>query len=185
MRRRAVFSFQRLLLTFVPTLFVFAACGGGDDVASGDDDDDADARSSANNSRDEKGSNDVTVPAVKDGVFAGGSVRIEYSGGKDFKADIQGNGVTQGGFTLLTFASEEASIVLSFQPDSEDDPGGLLITTKDISTAGEWGGDCSVSAEDGAKELKGEFECDEIEGVEPGTAKSHKIRVQGNFSVSR
>ena len=180
-------SFRKLLLLLIPVLLILGSCGGGDDDdSSSDDDDGGDTPSSAKRSGDRKGSNgDVDVPTVKDGAFAEGSVHIEYSGGKDFKGDLKGSGFTQGGFTLLTFASDDAAVTISFQPESKDEVGGLLISTKDFSTAAVWGTDCSVDAQEGAKAFKGEFECDEIEGIEPGKVKSHKVRVKGNFSVSR
>jgi hypothetical protein len=182
-----MFSFPKLFSIFLPAMLILAACGGGDDDESsgdGDDDDGGDTTSSVNRG-DKKGSNDSKIPTLKDGGFGGGSVHIEYSGGKDFKGDFEGNGIAQGGFTLLTFVSDHGSVLISFQPDSKDEPGGLAITTKDISTAGEWGVDCSITAEEEGNKLEGEFECDEIEAIEPGGVKSHKVRVKGNFSVSR
>lgn len=178
-----------LLLMFIPAVLVITGCGGGgdDDDDSGGDDDGGDTTSSEKSNGDNKSSNrDVDIPDIKDGNFTDGSVHLEYSGGKDFKGDIKGNGIATGGFTLLTFADEEGSVLISFQPDSKDEPGGLAITTKDISTAGEWGDECSISVDDGAKELKGEFECGQIEALEVSSAgKTLKVRVKGNFSLTR
>lgn len=190
-------SFRKLRLALIPALLMLAACGGGDDDddSSGDNDVGADATSAANNgggtrstatSGGNKGSKaKVDVPTVRDGTFGEGSVHVEYSGGKDFKGDVEGNGIAQEGYTLLTFGDRDAAVILTFQHDSKDEPGTISITTNDLFTTAEWGSDCSVTVEDGDKELKGEFECDQVEGVEPGSTKSHKVRVKGNFSVPR
>jgi len=54
-----------------------------------------------------------------------------------------------------------------------------------MATAGEWGTQCTVTVDDGATELKGEFECKEVEATDMKSAKSYKVRIQGDFAVPR
>lgn len=177
--------FRRFLLVLMMLLALGSlatACGGDDSDDSGDD-----ATSADDDKGDSKSSNknDVKVPTIKDGVLADGSAHVEVSGDKDLKLDPKGGGFIQGGFALLTFTNSEATVILSFQPDSKDEPGGLSFTTKDVSTAGEWGKDCSVTVDDGAKELKGDFSCKELEAVSPTTTKNFKVKINGSFTLPR
>lgn len=174
-----------LLLTILPVVLAFAACGGGDDS----DDSDNPFSSGDEKSGDSKSSNgddfDVKVPIMKDGVLGDGTAHIQVSGDRDMKLDPKGNGIINGGFALLTFTNSDATVILSFQPGSKDEPGAISFTTKDISTAGEWGADCSVTVDDGAKELKGEFSCKELEAVSPTTTKNFKVKISGSFTLPR
>lgn len=185
--RAHVFSFRRSLLPFIPALAILGACGGSDDDADvSDDADEGSSSPSANNGGATRGSNNTAkVPTIKDGAFDEGTVHIEVSGQKDFKLDAEGNGITMGGFTLLTFANDDATVILTFQVDSKEEPGGVAITATQLSTAGSWGKECTVTAEDGTKELKGEFTCKEVEGVDSKTVKTYKVKVTGKFSVKR
>lgn len=181
-------SLRRSLLILIPALAILGACGGGDDDSDDGGDDDAGASSSPANtsgdgSRSSNGSADI--PAIKDGAFADGEVHVEVSGDKDFKFDVKGNGIATGGYTLLTFASDEATVILAFQADSNDEPGGLSVTNTALATAGEWGKDCTVTLDEGANELKGEFSCKDIDAVQPGSANTFEVRISGNFSVTR
>ncbi len=184
-----MFSLRRSLLVLIPALALLGACGGGADDDSGGDSDDSSeqasspTRSSGDASRSSNG--DVDIPAIKDGAFADGEVHVEVSGDKDFKVDLKGNGYATGGYTLLTFASEEASVLLTFQADSKEEPGGLFVTHTVLATAGEWGTDCTVTVDEGANEVKGEFECKDIDAVQPGTVNTYEVRIKGNFSVTR
>ncbi|MBE0610006.1 MAG: hypothetical protein IH609_11525 [Dehalococcoidia bacterium] len=184
-----MFSLRRSLLVLIPALALLGACGGGDDDDSGGDSDDSNGgsssptRSSGDASRSSNG--DADIPAIKDGAFADGEVHVEVSGDKDFKVDLKGNGYATGGYTLLTFGSEEASVLLTFQADSKEEPGGLFVTHTVLATAGEWGTDCTVTVDESANEVKGEFECKDLDAVQPGTVNAYEVRVLGNFSVTR
>jgi hypothetical protein len=183
-----VSSLRRSLLILIPVLALIGACGGGDDDSDdGGDDSGGDSStpttSGGGSSRSSNG--DVDIPAIKDGAFADGTVHVEVSGDKDFKFDAKGNGIATGGYALLTFASDEASVILAFQADSEDEAGGFSLTHTALATGGEWGRDCTVNLDESANELKGEFSCKEVEGIEPGSVKTYKVRISGNFSVTR
>jgi len=185
-----VSSLRRSLLILIPALALLGACGGGgdDDDSGGDSDDSSDQASSpttsgGGSSRSSNG--DVDIPAIKDGAFADGEVHVEVSGDKDFKFDVKGNGIATGGYTLLTFGNDEASVILAFQAGSKDEAGGLSITHTKLATAGAWGTDCTVTIDEGANEVKGEFSCKDIEGIEPGSANTFEVSIKGDFSVSR
>ena len=127
----------------------------------------------------------MNIPAIKDGNFEKSTVHMEVSGGKDFKLDLEGNGLATNGFTLLTFASNDESVQITLQNDSKNESGGLVLTARQLATGGGWGTDCSVNVNDGEKELKGEFECKQVEGIEPGSVKTHKVHLKGTFTATR
>lgn len=164
---------------------VMAACGGSDDDSDDSSEDDDASSSSGSNSNNNNSGGSAKIPAIKDGTFGEGNLHVEVSGDKDFKLDAQGNGIATGGYALLTFGNSESTVILAFQGDSKDEPGGVSVTATQLSTAGEWGRDCTVDVQDTAKEFKGNFTCKEIEGVDSKSFKAHKIRLSGNFSVPR
>lgn len=184
-----MFSPRRTLLILIPALALLGACGGGDDDDSDDGGDDSAGASSTptttSDDADRSSNGDADIPAIKDGAFADGEVHVEVSGDKDFKFDVKGNGIATGGYTLLTFGNDEASVILAFQADSKDEAGGLSITHTKLATAGAWGTDCTVTIDEGANEVKGEFECKDLDAVQPGTVSTYEVRVSGNFSVTR
>jgi hypothetical protein len=183
-----VCSLRRSLLILIPALAILRACGGGDDDSDDGGDDAAGASSSpANTSGDGSSSSNgnANIPAIKDGAFAEGEVHVEVSGDKDFKMDVEGNGIATGGYTLLTFTDDEATVILAFQAGSEEEAGGLSLTHTALATAGAWGGDCTVNLDESANELKGEFSCKDIAAVQPGSANTYEVSLKGNFSVSR
>lgn len=46
-------------------------------------------------------------------------------------------------------------------------------------------GGCTQTISDSPKEFKGEFECKDIEGVSPTTAKTLTVTIKGSFSAAR
>ena len=187
-----VSSFGLAALLLTPALLVAAACGGGDDDdddSGGDDSSGSGSTSSAggqggSSSGDSKGKN-LDIPKIRDGNFEAAKANIVVSGDRDFKLDMQGNGLATGGFALLTFVSSDVSVQLAFQSDSKDEAGGVSLSGKDLATAAAWGADCSVKVTDDDKELKGEFECKGIDGLQPGTVKGLKVTLKGTFSAPR
>ncbi len=172
-------AFYRSLLALVPVVLLVAACGGDDDDSNGDAGDESSGATSERSSGD-----GARIPQVRDANFVSGKVHIEVSGDKDFKVDSDGNGIAANGFTLLTYGSEDATVILSFQSAGEG-PGALSLTTAQLATSGEWGRDCTLKIEDGSDELKGEFTCKELDAIDPKTVKDFQIRVFGSFSAKR
>jgi hypothetical protein len=165
------------------------SCGGGGD----DDDDDGGggSGSSGNNASTSKndsnadGKLDVKVPQIKEGNFGTATVHVEVSGDKSFKADMEGNGIVLNGLTLINFSNQDATVVISFQQEGKSTAGAVSITGKEVVTGGEWGTQCSVTADDSAKELKGTFECKKVKGIAPTSTKDYNESVKGNFTATR
>lgn len=180
-----MFGSKQWFLLLLPALLVLGACGGGGDDDDDDDSGDSGGVAGSNSGNRARNSDGADLKEIKDGVFDKGKVRLEVSGDKDFEIEVDGGGIVNGGFALLTFGSTDATVLLSFQPGSEGEPGAFSLTSKELVAGGEWGPDCDVSYEDGSTELKGEFECDNIEGIEGTTTKSYDVKVKGTFSVTR
>ena len=107
------------------------------------------------------------------------------SGGKDMKLDLEGSGLGMNGRTLLSFGNTDASAQVTMQFDPESVQSGLVLIAKGIATGGGWGEDCSVQVDDGDKQVKGEFECKQLDGVETGQTKTLKVDLKGTFSATR
>lgn len=179
-------SIRFVALALLPALVLLSACGGDDDSNS-DDGGSSSGSSSASPASNGNGSskNSVDIPKIKDGSFGGAKLHVEISGDKNIKLDVEGSGLGTNGFTLLGFSSTDASAQVTLSGDSKAEQGGLAITAKGIATGGGWGSDCSVKATDGDKELKGEFECKQVEGIEPGGTKTYKVHLKGTFTANR
>lgn len=172
-------------LALLPVL-ILSACGGDDDDSdAGDNGSSSSSSSPAASGGNGSSKNSVSIPAIKDGSFGNAKLHIEVSGGKDTTLDLQGSGLGTNGLTLLGFSTSDGSAQVTLQGDSKSEQGGLALTTKGIATGGGWGSDCSVKVDDGAKELKGEFDCKQVDGVEPGGTKTYKVRLKGTFSATR
>ncbi len=171
------------ILILVSLLPVLVACGSsGDD----DDDDPGDAAPGASRSSSDTkkgGDSDVKLPAIKAAVYGSGKVHVEVSGDKDQKVDADGNGIAQDGFALFTYSNNDVSVQISFSNESKDEPGGVFVTTKEVVTGGPWGEDCKVTLEQSDGKAKGEFSCDTIDALEPGTAKTHRVKLKGTFTA--
>lgn len=178
-------SFRYAVLAALPVLLVFSACGGDDDDDSSSADSSSTSPAGSTNGSGNSSKNAVNIPKIKDGSFGGAKLHVEISGGKDMKLDLEGSGLGTNGLTLLGFSTTEASAQITLQGDSNSEQGGLAVTAKGIATGGGWGSDCSVKVDDGDKELKGEFECKQVDGVEPGGTKTYRVHLKGTFSATR
>ncbi len=174
-----------LLLSLLAALMLVAvACGGnGDGDENTPDDDEGSGSENGGSSR--NSDNDVEIPDLKAVQYTGGKVHIEISGDEDLELDADGGGFGNEGFALLTYGSNKATIILSFQNGDDEEPGSLSITTAEFAMGGGWGQDCSVSFEDSANGLSGEFECDDVEGIRPGSIDTVKADIKGTFSATQ
>ncbi|MGE3074496.1 MAG: hypothetical protein AB7N24_00085 [Dehalococcoidia bacterium] len=187
MRHRSSLFF----LLLIPLVLLFAACGGG----GGDDDDDSsspgDSPFAPKDSNDSSGStsssknNAELVAKFEDGNFGSGKVHVEISGDVKTSFDADGSGIATNGFALLTFTNDTESVQIAFNRAADQDPGGLAVNTEKVVAGGGWGTDCTQKLTDSAKELKGEFECKNVDGVAPGSIKVYKVTVKGNFTLNR
>ena len=167
---------------------VFAACGGG-----GDDDDDSRSPGDSPFGNDKSGdsgstsTNDVALAKFEDGNFDKGSVHVEITGDKKMTFDVDGvGGLALNGLALLTFSdNDKTGVSISVNKVAGEDPGGIAVTSAELITGGAWGTECTLKLTDSSKDLKGQFECKDVEAVSPTAAKSYKVTVKGNFSVER
>lgn len=182
----AVISFRYAALAVLPALLLLSACGGDDDDSkNGDDSSGSSSSSSSSNGSSGSSKYAIDIPKIKDGNFEKAKAHVEVSGDKDFKVDMDGNGLATNGFALLTFSDGDGSVQVTLNGTEKDSAGGAAVTTKDLATGGGWGQDCSVKVTDSDKELKGEFECKQVEGIQPGGVKTYKVHVKGTFSATR
>lgn len=185
-----MFSKLRLMLLLLPAFSLLAAsCGGSSD--SSDDSSNSSGNSgdgkssSASGPGSQKGKKEGVVSGVKDGAFEKGSVTVEISGDKRANMTFEGGGYAQSGFVLLNFGNNDGSVLLTFVPDKSEDEGGMAVTLKDVATAGSWGDDCHATVNVQDARLSGEFQCDKIDAVVPGEAKTYRIKLKGKFSAER
>ncbi len=169
------------LLAFAAAGALMAACGGDDDSDTADND--ASTSSGSKETPKSSGSRNK-IPDIKDGAFRTGAVSIAVSGGKDLKIEGKGTGITSGGFTLLTYTGSGVTIQIAFQKDSPDEPGALIISGESFAAGGEWGKECTISLDDGANELKGEFSCKDADAL-IDRAKDAKVNIKGTFTATR
>ncbi|MBA4181246.1 MAG: hypothetical protein C0506_11710 [Anaerolinea sp.] len=179
----------RLTLLLLPLFAFLVACGGSgdssDDASNGSDTTGPGKPGSASGSGSQKSKKSGTIPDIKDGAFQKGTIRVEITGDKRSTVNLDGNGYAQSGALLLTYASNEAGAFLTFVPEKSDDEGGFAITTKELATAGTWGKECDMTVDAQGEKVSGEFECNKIDAVVPGEAKTYRINLKVKFSAER
>ncbi len=181
-----------LLLSFGALV---SACGGddddngspfGSDGSSGDDDSSAGDDDSGDDNG-SSGGDDVSadIPDLADGGLMGGSVHVKISGDLDKEYDYgDGTGIVIDGFAQFVFSDGTSTVNFVFAGD--DQPGALAISTGDIVTGGEFGTDCSVSVDDSESTIKGDFSCENVSGLKPGSASIYdKVKIEGDFTIDR
>lgn len=171
------------ILVLVSSLALLVACG-----SSGDDDDD-----SENDTSDEDGetsqrdgdSSDVEIPDVKSGAYRSGSVKIEITGDKDIDIEADGNGFAQEGFALLSYQSSDANVQIALSTLEGEPPGAVSVTTSEVVTGGEWGTHCEITVEQDGGKITGEFSCEDVEAISPGSVDQLEVTLKGTFSAER
>ncbi len=167
-----------LFLALLSFALIAAACGGDDD----DDDDGGDDSDSSSSSSSQNRSKGVPNLKVTDGGLTG-SITVDITGDRKEKLEMDGAGVAQSGAAYVSFAKDTASLQLVLSSGNE--PGGMALNSKEVSTAGAWGEGCDININDSASELKGDFTCKNIDAVTAGSLKAFKINVTGKFSLKR
>lgn len=179
----------RLTLLLLPLLAFLVACGGSDDssddASNGSDNTGPGRPRTASGSGSQKTKKSETISDLKDGAFQKGTIRVEITGDKRTTINLDGNGFAQSGNLLLTYGNTESSAFLSFVPEKSDDEGGFAITMKDLATAGSWGPECDLTIDAKGDKVSGEFECDKLDAVVPGEAKTYRINLKVKFSAER
>jgi hypothetical protein len=163
------------------------ACGGDDDDASNDSDGKAPGfgGGSGASAKDQK-SGKVSIAKSKDGNYPSGKVHIEVSGERKDTRDLEGTGFAQSGTLLLAFGSDDATMSLNFASDGNSGPGGFAVTTKDYSTAAEWGDGCDVELKSDGGKVSGSFSCASINAIKVSSGlPEYKVSVKGTFSAAQ
>jgi hypothetical protein len=185
-----------------------AACGGDDGgplqaQAPSDDPVASDAASSQDASSDTTGvdhsdasDSDASSPVAKGGSSTPpqlaqgaweGSVHFEVSGDVDLSADMPGGGVTQGEFSLLTFAADDGSGAsqIAFTAGSENEAA-IFVSSNGFTGGGAIGKECSLSTQTNEeKKVEGTFSCKGAKGVRAASLDDLVVDIQGTFQVSR
>ncbi len=186
-----------IVLGALPLLILMGACGGSGDDSDDDEDGESSAEATQTREGDSSGStgsgptaSGPTVPSksgegktVRDGALTG-AVKVEITGDKKAKFEAEGGGVVLGGAVMLSFGDAETGVLLTVGT-GKDDRGGFAITTKELSTAGEWGESCDISFDDSETALKGQFACKGIPAVAIGSTRTYKITIAGSFALKR
>lgn len=174
------------ILILAPVLALLGACGGSSDD-SADDSPFGNSRGSDTTSTAVTGSGSGDkVPTIEDGAYQTGKVHIEITGDQKVTLDMDGTGgFASGGFALFNYGSSTASVIMTFSTESEDAPGGLVVTTSDFATAGEWGKECKVTVDQSGTSVKGQITCDELKAVSVNAAKEYKLKIKGTFTADR
>ncbi|HMK12480.1 MAG TPA: hypothetical protein VK461_12900 [Acidimicrobiales bacterium] len=184
------------LLVVTAACFVGASCGGSDDSSSptassasaaadsGSSDQGGAAATEAQQSDTQKGSASGDIPTLSDGAWEG-TVHVKVSGDVDATFDAPGGGITQGGTSIMTFASDEAATKAS-QIALSPEGSSVFVTVDAVSVGGNVGEQCSVSASTNsdAKAVV-DFSCNGVEGVSTKDLKSHVVDIEGTFEVTR
>jgi hypothetical protein len=185
-----------LVWIFLALFPLMVACGGGGDDDDSDSSDGSDENSAAQDGRDDDGDDsdsdndngddsDAGIPDIEAAFYGSGEVHIQVTGDKDFEIDAEGNGIAQEGFALFTYQNADASIQIAFSSASGEPPGGVSVTARDLATAAEWGRDCQFTFDQSDDEATGEFTCDEIDALVPGSTESVTVKITGTFKARR
>lgn len=177
----------RWTLLLVLLLALVVACGG-----SGDDADDSSDRANGkgSNSGSTSGSKSdsrkkVTIPDFKEGEYSSGKATVEVTGDKRQTISLDGAGVFLNGILLLNYTSADQLLTITLTKAKGEEPGGLFLTTKEISAGGAWGETCEFNAEASGDKITGDFLCDNIEAIDSKVAKVYKVTLKGKFSAGR
>lgn len=195
----------------VLVVFTFAwlgvGCGGGDDSAArlnpaGASDDAASQDSaSADTGADDASADDASTDSDSGSQSGGGggsdaaqlaqgswvgSIRFEISGDVDVSEDMPGTGITQGEFSLLTFAAEDGHAGSQIGLGTGSEAGAaVLVSSEEFYGGGEIGKDCTLTMsrndESGAE---GSFSCKGVRGLNGGTDEV-VVDIEGTFTMAR
>ncbi len=208
-RTRSVVGTLLVVLAFA---WVGVGCGGGDDSASPlnpagasgdaatDDADSSDADSSDADSSDASaddasadsdsgsqggGGGGGDAPQLAQGVWVG-SIQFEISGDVDVSEDMPGTGITQGEFSLLTFAAEDGHAGSQIGLGTGSEAGaGVLVSSQEFYGGGEIGKDCTLSmSKNDESGAEGSFSCKGVRGLNGGTDEV-VVDIEGTFTLAR
>jgi hypothetical protein len=127
-----------------------------------------------------------TPPQLAQGAWEG-TIHFEVSGDVDLSADMPGNGITQGEFSLLTFAAEDGSGAsqVAFTAGSTSEAA-IFVSSEGFTGGGEIGKECSLSTPTNEeKKVEGSFSCKGAKGVKAASLDDLVVDIQGTFTLAR
>ena len=127
-----------------------------------------------------------TPPQLAQGAWEG-TIHFEVSGDVDISADMPGGGVTQGEFSLLTFAADDGSGAsqIAFTAGSESEAA-IFVSSEGFTGGGEIGKECSLSTSTNEeKKVEGSFSCKGAKGVKAASLDDLVVDIQGTFTMAR
>src|SRR4029077_11822293 len=116
-----------------------------------------------------------------------GTIHFEVSGDVDLSADMPGGAITQGAFSLLTFAAEDGSGAsqIAFTAGSETEAA-IFVSSSGFTGGGEIGKECSLSTSTNEeKTVEGTFNCKGAKGVKAASLDDLVVDIQGTFTLTR
>ena len=127
-----------------------------------------------------------TPPQLAQGAWEG-TVHFEVSGDVDLSADMPGSGVTQGEFSLLTFAADDGSGAsqIAFTAGSQSEAA-IFVSSNGFTGGGEIGKECSLSTSTNEdKKVEGTFSCKGAKGVKAASLDDLIVDIEGTFTMTR
>jgi hypothetical protein len=159
-----------------------SAQGGASDTTAADGADNAPSDTQAQASPAGGG----TPPQLAEGAWAG-TLHFEVSGDVDLSADMPGGAVTQGAFSLLTFAADDGSgsSQIAFTAGSATDAA-IFVSSNGFTSGGEIGKECSLSTSTNTESsVEGTFSCKGTKGVKTTSLDDFTVDIEGTFTLTR
>ena len=154
---------------------------GADDGSKAEDADTSESDAGSNGA-----GNGDTPPQLAQGGWEG-TLHFEVSGDVDVSADMPGGGVTQGEFSLLTFAADDGSGAsqIAFTAGSETEAA-IFVSSNGFTGGGEIGKECSLSTStNDEKKVEGSFSCKGAKGVKAASLDDLVVDIHGTFTLTR
>ena len=164
-----------------------AADGGVSDSTAAQDANKAEDTNTSQSDAGTGGSNEAgTPPQLGQGAWVG-TIHFEVSGDVDLSADMPGNGITQGEFSLLTFAAEDGSGAsqVAFTAGSNSEAA-IFVSSEGFTGGGAIGKECSLSTStNNDTTVEGSFSCKGAKGVKATSLDDLVVDIQGTFTLAR
>ena len=146
----------------------------------------ADDTSAADSGAASGGGGSDTPPQLAQGAWVG-TLHFEVSGDVDVSEDLPGGAITQGEFSLLTFAAEDGhgGSQIAFTAGSNSEAA-VFVSSGGFTGGGEIGKDCSLSVPtNNDTNVEGSFTCKGVKGVKAASLDDLTVDIQGTFQLSK
>lgn len=125
----------------------------------------------------------IVLP-VTDAAYGSGRVHVEFGGDSGGAVEIDGGGVVIGGFASISFTDTNSQALVSIGVGGGE-PGAAAFTWDGISSAGEFGKECSITFTKGDQTaLEGEFTCTGMDAVSATSTDVLHVDAKGSFKLA-